>query len=82
MEGVERFLPLLNILPVGLVLVIWNKFDKIWTAIENIVNDMSTKEYSDDTFQRKDRCDDRFERLKEDVDEIKKDVKELLKRGA
>jgi len=76
MENIQAYAPLLNLLPLALVFVMWTKFDKLWDSIDK----KSTKEYSDDTFQRKDLCNQTVETIHSDLAEIKADVKILLKR--
>ena len=54
MGGLQNYFSLISIMfPLGVVLVFWNKFDKIWTAIEAL----TTKEFADETFQRQDVAD-------------------------
>ena len=76
MENIAKLAPLLNLLPLGVVIFMWTKFDKVWDAIE----DKSSKVYSDETFQRKDLCEQTTQEMKDDIKEIKTDVKTLLTR--
>jgi len=77
MEQLKYLPAVLNIIPLGVVIFMWTKFDKLWDAIDA----KSAKTYSDETFQRKDLCDQTVTELRNDVKEIKADVKTLLTRG-
>ena len=76
MESIKDITPFLNLIPLCLVFFMWTKFDKLWTAVDN----KTSKNHADDTFQRKDLCDQTVETVKGDLAEIKADVKTLLAR--
>jgi len=77
MQSLNNLAPFLNLIPLGLVIFFWAKNDKLWEALENKMD----KDNSDNTYQRKDLCEQTVKEIKEDLKEIKADVKTLLTRG-
>lgn len=76
MENLKDLAPLLNILPLVLVFVMWTKFDKLWTAVD----EKTSKKYADDTFQRGDLCDVTHKAIDEKLNSIQADLKTLVDR--
>jgi len=76
MEHLKDFAPLLNLLPLGVVLCMWMKFDKVWDALDG----KTSKKYSDETFQRSDLCNNTVKNIEASLAEIKTDVKTLINR--
>ena len=72
-----QYAPLLNLLPLGLVLLM----AKEYRMIKDDITKRATKLYSDDTFQRKDIADERQEVTNVILNEIKSDIKTLLQQN-
>ena len=75
-ELVVLLSPFLNLIPLGLIFFIWRKYDTIHKGLHS----RTTKEFSDETFQRKDLCEERSGHIQSSLDMIEKDIKKLLER--
>ena len=73
----QEIVPYFNLIPMAVLVFVLS-----WTkSIERDLRSRTKKDYADETFQRKDLCEQISSELKSNVKEIMVDVKELLRRN-